>query len=515
MKIFTTEGIRRIDQQTIEEEGISRLELMERAASAVAYEIMSRWLPSKRIVIFAGPGDNGGDALAAARMLYEQGYHPEVYLFNIKSSHLSACCSTNRDLILKMEGVDFVEIVDTFNPPDLDRNDLVIDGLFGSGLRSPLKGGYQALVQYINESEAFVVSIDVPSGLFGEWNLGSDPRNIIQADLTLTFQFKRLAFFFAENAQFVGECKVLDLDLSENAISKTPTDFYLIEESDVRGILKPHSPFINKYDNGTVFLVAGSYGMMGAAILSARGATRAGAGLVTVHAPRCGFSPLMAAAPEVLFEGDRNEIFTTNIELHHKYSVVALGPGMGIADETLDAVDTFIKNYRMPCILDADALNCIALRPMLLRSIPKGSILTPHDAEFDRLFGLHHSDEERLKKAIDVSKLYEITIVLKGHHTMTVRPDGKVYINSSGNAGMATAGSGDVLTGVIAAFIAQGYAPDWGVVLGVYVHGKAGDIAVEEQGTYGLIAGDIANHVGKAIKYIMRPLPSPGYNDAF
>ena len=301
MKIFTTEGIRRIDEQTIDEENISRLELMERAASAVAYEIMSRWLPSKRIVIFAGPGDNGGDALATARMLYEQGYRPEVYLFNIKSSHLSACCSTNRDLILKMEGINFIEIVDTFNPPYLDQNDLVVDGLFGSGLRSPLKGGYQALVRYINESEAYVVSIDMPSGMFGEWNLGSDPRNIIQADLTLTFQFKRLSFFFAENAQFVGECKVLDLDLSENAINKTPTDFYLIEEEDVREILKPHTPFINKYNNGTVFLVAGSYGMMGAAILAARGATRAGAGLVTVHAPRCGFSPLSAAVPEVLF----------------------------------------------------------------------------------------------------------------------------------------------------------------------------------------------------------------------
>ena len=272
----------------------------------------------------------------------------------------------------------------------------------------------------------------------------------------------------------------------------------------MKGILKPHDPLINKYNNGTVFVVAGSYGMMGAAILVARGASRAGAGLVTVHAPRCGFVPLSTAVPEALFEADRNEIFTTSIELYHKYSVVALGPGMGTSEETVDAIDTFLKSYRQPCILDADALNCIALRPILLRSIPKGSILTPHNAEFDRLFGLHQSDEERLKKAIDVSKLYEITIVLKGHYTMTVRPDGKVYINSSGNAGMATAGSGDTLTGVIAALIAQGYAPDWGVVLGVYIHGLAGDIAVEEQGTHGLIAPDIANAVGKAIHTLMR-----------
>lgn len=503
MKIFTTDAINKIDEATIEGENISMLDLMERAAQAVAYEIISKWRPSKRIVIFAGPGNNGGDALAVARLLGEQGYSPEVYLFNIKSSHLSPCCSTNKDRLQGMESVVLTEVVDTFTPPELGINDVVIDGLFGSGLRSPLKGGYSALVQYINDSEAYVVSIDVPSGLYGEWNMGADHRNIIQANLTLAFQFRRLSFFFAENAQFVGEVKVLDLDMNQDAVVSTPTDFYLIEKEDVKSILKPHNKFINKYDNGTVFVVAGSYGMMGAAILVARGASRAGAGLVTVHAPRCGFIPLSTAVPEALFEADRNEIFTTSIELYHKYSVVALGPGMGTAEETIDAVDSFLKSYRQPCILDADALNCIALRPILLRSIPKGSILTPHDAEFDRLFGLHQSDEERLKKAIDVSKLYEITIVLKGHYSMTVRPDGKVYINSSGNAGMATAGSGDTLTGIIAALIAQGYAPDWGVALGVYIHGLAGDIAVKEQGTHGLIAPDIANAVGKAFQSLM------------
>ena len=218
MKIFTTEGIKKIDEATVESENISMLDLMERAAQAVAYEIISRWRPSKRIVIFAGPGNNGGDALAVARLISEQGYTPEVYLFNIKSSHLSPCCSTNKERLQGMEGVDYNEIVDTFTPPELSVNDVVIDGLFGSGLRSPLKSGYSALVQYINDSKAYVVSIDVPSGLFGEWNMGADHRNIIQANLTLAFQFKRLSFFFAENAQFVGEVKILDLDMSQEAI---------------------------------------------------------------------------------------------------------------------------------------------------------------------------------------------------------------------------------------------------------------------------------------------------------
>ncbi|MBR1883235.1 MAG: NAD(P)H-hydrate dehydratase [Muribaculaceae bacterium] len=497
MKIFTTDGIRRIEEKTIDQENISMLDMMERAAEAVSFEIIARWRVSKRIVIFAGPGNNGGDALAVARLLHEQGYRPEVYLFNIRSS-LSKCCSTNRDRLLGLEGIEFTEVTKTFDPVELGENDVVIDGLFGAGLREPLRGGYTALVQYINNSGAYVVSIDVPTGLFGEWNMGTDPRNIVCADLTLTFNFRRLSFFFQENARYLGHVKVLDLEMSTEAIAATPTDFYLVEREDARDMVLPRDPFSSKYYYGTILLIAGSYGMMGAAQLAARGAMRSGAGLVTVHAPRCGFTPMQTALPEVIFEPDRNEIFTTQIDMHHQYSVVALGPGMGTSDETVEAVDSFLKTFRRPCLIDADALNCIARRPMLLRSIPRGSVITPHASEFDRLFGEHHSDEERLQKAIGESRTLGITIVLKGHYTMTVRPDGKVYINSSGNAGMATAGSGDVLTGVIASLIAQGYKPDQAVALGIYVHGHAGDLAAATHSAYGLMASDIADHLGRA-----------------
>lgn len=451
MKIFTNDGLRRIGDRTLEKENIMMLDLIERAASAVSYELISRWRTSKRFVIFAGPGDNGADALAVARMMYEQGYRPEVYLFNIRSAQLSDCCLANRDRLIEVAGddIEFIEVIRNFNPPALDENDVVVDGLFGNGLRTPLRGGYTSLVQYINSSGAYVVSIDIPSGMFGEWNMGNDRRNIIHADLTLTYQSKRLAFYFAENAEFVGDCKVLDLELDRESLARTPTDFYLIEREDVHEVMHPRNPFINKYDNGTVLLIAGSYGMMGAAVLAARGALRVGAGLVTVHAPRCGFQVLQTAVPEALFEPDRNEIMTTSIDQRKTYSVVALGPGLSTYDETLEAVHQFIMNFKRPCLLDADALNCIARRPMLLRSIPSRSVITPHAIEFDRLFGEHHTDEERLKKALDVSKIYNITIVLKGHYTMTVRPDSKVYVNSSGNPGMATPGSGDVLTGVI------------------------------------------------------------------
>ena len=506
MKIFTNDGLRRIGDRTVEKEGIEMLDLIERAASAVSYELISRWRTSKRFVFFAGPGDNGADALAVARMMYEQGYRPEVYLFNIKSAQLSPCCLANRDRLLQTAGedIDFIEVIQNFNPPELDENDVVVDGLFGNGLRTPLKGGYTALVQYINASNAYIVSIDIPSGMFGEWNVGNDRRNIIRADLTLTYQSKRLAFYFAENAECVGECKVLDIEMDNESIARTPTDFYLIEKEDVHEMMKPRNPFSNKYDHGTLLLIAGSYGMMGAAVLAAKGALRAGAGLVTVHAPRCGYQVLQSAVPEALFEPDRNEIVTSAIDLRHTYSVVAMGPGMGVNDETIEAVHQFIMNFKRPCLLDADALNCIARRPMLLRSIPPRSIITPHAIEFDRLFGDHNTDEERLKKAIDVSKLYNITIVLKGHYTMTVRPDSKIYVNSSGNPGMATPGSGDVLTGVISALIAQNYPADRSVVLGVYLHGLAGDLASAVHGTYGMVATDIVDHLGKAIIEVMK-----------
>lgn len=508
MKIFTNEELKKIDIATIAADGITELDLMERAANAVAFEIMARWRTAQRMVIFAGPGNNGGDALAVARMLYEQGYRPEVFLFNIKSSHLSPCCQANRDRLLELEDIDFTEVVDNFNPPELSESDVVVDGLFGSGLHSPLKGGYTSLVQYINNSEAFIVAIDMPTGLFGEWNEGNDRRNIIRADLTLTFASKRLSFFFSENAEFIGQCVVLDIELNSNAIASMPTDFYLVEKEDVREKLQPLDPFINKYDNGTLYLIAGSYGMMGAAILAARGAQRIGTGLVTVHGPASANTIMQISCPEALFEADSSDLCTTMINPKHRSSVIALGPGMGTNDETIDAVDHFLKNYHKPCLLDADALNCIAKRPMLLRRIPKGSIITPHTGEFDRLFrrtildGI--TDEERLKTAISASRTYNITIVLKGHYTMTVRPDGKVYINSSGNPGMATAGSGDVLTGVISGLISQGYSPDTSVWMGVFIHGHAGDLASAKIGEQSVIASDIVDNLSTAIVDIKR-----------
>ena len=303
MKIFTTKEIKAIDARTVELEKISQIDLMERAATSVAYEIMSRWRPDRRFVVFAGPGNNGGDALAVARLLWAEGYtRIEVFFFNVPSSRLSDCCRINRDRLVAVNGIDYTEVVGgEFDPPALSYGDVVIDGLFGSGLMEPLKGGFTSLVQYINDSKAFVVSIDTPSGLLGEWNLG-DRRNIVRANLTFAFQFKRLSFFFAENAEFVGECKVLDIALNQEAMRSTRSNFYLVEDYEVKNVLRSRPLHCNKYNFGNMLLVAGSYGMYGAAVLAARAAMRSGVGLMTVHGACSGHDILQISVPEAKYE---------------------------------------------------------------------------------------------------------------------------------------------------------------------------------------------------------------------
>ena len=503
MKIFTTEEIREIDKYTIEVDGVSALDLIERVGEGVVAEVTARWLPSKPVVIFAGPGNNGADALSAGRILYEKGFRPKIFLFNIGGDRLSKDCRVCRDRVASLPGIDFVEVTSTFSLPDLLNTHLVIDGLFGSGLRDQLTGGFTSLVQYINESRATVISIDVPSGMFGDWNKDSIHRNVIHADLTLVIQFPRPAFFLRENAELVGDWKILDIGLSQKAMATIVPTYYMIESHDVKRKLKRRHPFASKNDLGTAAIIAGSYGMMGAAVFANKAAIRGGIGKVTAIAPRCGFNILQTAVPEAMFQADKNEIVISNIALKQEYSAVALGPGLGTHEMTISAVDDFLASRNRPVIIDADGLNCIAKRPTILNNLPVMSIITPHAGEFDRLFGQHSTDYERLKKAIEVSRQYNIFIILKGHYTAIIRPDGKIYFNSSGTPAMATAGAGDCLTGLIASFLAQGYLPEIAAILGVFIHGRAGEIAEERQGLYSVTASDICDCIGPAINSII------------
>lgn len=503
MKIFPSDMIAEIDRATCEAQNIDSIELMERAASAISCEIVSRFLPSQRIVVIAGPGNNGGDALAAARMLIERGYRRlEIYLFNV-TGKLSHDCEEQRKRLITIDGIQFTEITKGFTPPALGRGDVVLDGLFGAGLSRPLEGGFKTLVQYINESNAFTISVDVPSGMFSEWNQVTNRRDMIHASLTLAISFPRISFFFEEHADIVGEWKILDIELDQAKVRATSSQWFWVEERNVRRVLKPRPPFANKRDFGSVMVMAGSMGMMGAAVMCARAAMRAGAGLVTVHSARCGMQVIQGSVCEAMFEPDKNERYITDMRLHYNHNAVGVGPGIGTYDETVNALEGLLKNVSSPLVLDADALNCMAKRPALLSLVPPMSVITPHKGEFDRLFGEHESDEDRLRKAVEQAQYYNIIIALKGRYTAVVRPDGKVYFNSTGNPGMATAGAGDVLTGVITALAAQGYKPEMAATAGVYIHGLAGDMAAADLGQYGMTASDIIDRLPLAIKHLM------------
>ena len=504
MKIFNTQDIRAIDRRTMEAEGVTALELIERAAAGIASEIGARWRPSRPLTVFAGPGNNGADALAAARLLAAQGFAPQVYLFNIGGNRLSRDCRDCRDkLLAEAPGVNFTEVTGHFTTPELNSRHLVIDGLFGSGIKGLLTGGFMVLVRYINESGATVVSIDVPSGMNGDLTAEGVNRNSVHADLTLAMQFPRPAFFMRENAELTGEWKVIDIGLSREAIRSTPTNFHLVEANEVKNLLRPRNPFASKADFGSALLVSGSYGMMGASVLSARGALRAGVGKLTVHAPMCGYEIMQCSVPEALFDADKHKLVNTDMRPAHDYSAIGVGCGIGTHELTEVALEQLLQSRTKPLVLDADALNCIAHRPSMMTDLPVLSVITPHAGEFDRLFGEHTTDKARLLKAIEVSHYYNILILLKGHYTALVRPDSKVYFNSTGTPAMATAGSGDVLTGIITAFMAQDYKPEVSALIGAYIHGLAGELAEAKQGSYGVTAGDIADCVGTAIKNLM------------
>ena len=507
MKIFTNAQRKAIVQYTIEHDGVTELDLVERAGDGIAREIMSRWQPQQRTIVFAGWGNNGADALSATRILMRNGFNPEIYLFNIGGNRLSKECAKCKELLLsEFPQVKLKEVVSEFLPPELNSRCLVIDGLFGSGLNRPLPQSICVILRSINDSNADVVSIDIPSGLFSEWNTNLVNNNTIHATLTIAIEFPHLSFFFDDNAELIGEWTTVSIGLSQEAIRNTTYQYYLITHADAQKILRPRWPEANKSEYGSALICAGSYGMMGAAVLATRGCLRAGAGKVTCYSPQCGNTILQTAVPSAMFATSNDKTYLTDISLRHTYQAIGIGPGIGTRDDTITALGNFLKQCnakQMPLVIDADALNCIAARPILLNYLPVMSVLTPHEGEFDRLFGEQSSSEARLRKAIEVSAFYNVVILLKGRYTAVVRPDGKVHINSSGSPALATGGSGDVLTGIITGLMSQSYSSEMATILGAYIHGVAGEICADEHGTFGTTAEDIAQNVGKAIKSIV------------
>ncbi len=490
IKIFPTIQLKELDAYTIENEPVSSIDLMERASRALARAMSERWSAETPFTVFAGPGNNGGDALAVSRLLAERGCRVEVYLFNTKGT-LSPDCETNKERLAGVAGIDFHEITTQFVPPVLTAEHVVVDGLFGSGLNKPLSGGFAAVVKYINTSPATVVAIDVPSGLMGEDNTYNIQANIIRADLTLSLQLPKLAFLFAENAPFVGEWQLLDIGLSEEAIEEKETDFALTEHEDVASMLKPRGKFAHKGNFGRALLIAGSQGMAGASVLAARACLRSGVGLLTVHIPFCNNFIVQTSVPEAMTEIDINDVRFSCATDTDDYQAVGIGPGLGKAGDTEAALLEQIESCQTPMVVDADALNLLGEHRSYIGRLPKGSILTPHPKELERLVGKCQNSYERLTKARELARSAGVHILLKGAHSVVIAPSGKCWFNPTGNPGMATGGSGDVLTGVVLALLAQGYDAETAARMAAYVHGLAGDIACKKHGVMGMTAGDI------------------------
>lgn len=502
MKIFTATQIHELDKYTIEHEPIKSIDLMERAARALTTAITRRWGQSVPVVVFAGPGNNGGDALAVARMLSDLNYQVQTFLFNI-SGKLSADCVEQKQRLISKRGRPLLtEVTQQFDPPQLEAGMLVVDGLFGSGLNKPLAGGFASLVKYINSSKAEVVSIDMPSGLMTEDNSYNVRANIVRATLTLTLQQPKLSFLFAEYQQFIGELQVVDINLSQEGMEKIDAHYTLMSTSDVRPLLKPRDPFAHKGMMGHALLVAGSYGMAGAAVLAARACMRAGTGKLTVHTPRRNAGILQMAIPEAILHTDREETVFSEAVATEGFQAMAIGPGLGTNEQTGIALIAQIRRAQCPVVADADALNILAAKHAWLQQLPKGIILTPHAKELERLEGQCTDSFERLTKARMLAERLQGYVILKGHHTAVCMPDGHIAFNSTGNAGMATAGSGDVLTGILLGLLARGYQQREACILGVCLHGLAGDLAAQELGEESLMASDIINYLPKAFRHL-------------
>lgn len=500
MKIFSAKQIRKWDNFTIQQEPISSIDLMERASRTFMQWFIEKFPnPLKPISIFCGQGNNGGDGLAIARILQEHFYEVEIFICKIGNSS-SPDFSENLKRLPAFQNIQIHQVEKNNTFPNLENHGILIDAIFGSGLNRPVEGYWGELLTHLNQQNQTIVSVDIPSGVFAD----QPTEGIsIYADFTFSFQTPKLAFLFPENENRVGEWEYNSIKLHPGFLEKTATDFYYLEKKDVQDFLKTRKKYAHKGTFGHALIIAGSYGKVGAAILATKAALRTGAGLVSIHAPKCAYEILQISTPEAMVSIDKNDLYFSQIDEVEKYKVIGIGPGVGTEKITEEALKVFLEKIKTPIVIDADALNLIAKNKNWLALIPHNSILTPHPKEFERLFGKTKNNFERNDLQRDFSKKYNIYIVLKGAHTCISTPEGKCYFNSTGNPGMATGGSGDVLTGILTSLLSQGYNSLETSVLGVFLHGLAGDVTLSDSVSLeSLIASDLIENIGKAFSVL-------------
>ncbi|MGJ7031399.1 NAD(P)H-hydrate dehydratase [Niabella hirudinis] len=499
MKLLSATQIRQWDEFTIKNEPIVSLELMERAANAC-----TRWLLQHTLAgtyyIFCGKGNNGGDGLAIARLLYNAGKPIKVFILESDAKGSDDYISNFR-ILHHLSAIPIYQVRSEKDLPVIPEACILIDALFGTGLNRELTGLAALLVGHLNSSGVPVISIDVPSGLFCDQ---SSPRhNIIRARHTLTFQVLKKAFLMAENAPWFGQVHLIDINLHPSYPDLVDTPFNIINQTMVRRIYRPRTAFAHKGNFGHALIIAGSYGKTGAAVLSTRACLRTGAGLVTAHVPGRSVSILQTAAPEAMVLPDPEAAHITRLDYKPGFfSAIGIGPGIGTGVKTKYFLRELLEHEALKLVLDADALNIIAESPGLLNLLSPGSILTPHPKEFSRLFGEQENDFKKMEVALSKAMELNVVIVLKGHHTLVALPDGAGFFNITGNAGMAKGGSGDVLTGMLTALLAQGYSAKEAAIMGVFMHGLAGDLAAAPRGMEAMTATDIIENIGNAFQQL-------------
>lgn len=491
MKLLSAAQIRQWDEYTIQHEPISSLELMERAAGKCTQWIITKKLYDKPIKIFCGKGNNGGDGLAIARQLIEKDIHPSIYILETGQNGSNDFNANLQRLHPLTSGIHFIGSKAGF--PFIDRDEIVIDALFGAGLNRSLEGLSAVLADHINRSQATVISIDVPSGMFTD--ISSKGNTIIKAQHTLTFQCQKLCFLVAENSEYFGMVEVMDIGLHEQFLSSVATDINITYLEDAARLYQPRKAFAHKGDFGHALIIGGAEGKTGAAIIAGECCLRSGAGLTSVHLLSGDYTAINSRCPEVMtLAGD--ELVKKNLS---RFSAIGAGPGLGTDDIALHIISLLLDNFNGPMVFDADALNIFSQNKEWLSRLPSSTILTPHPKEFDRLFGEHPDDFARIASALHRSRELNIVIVLKGHHTL-IAANGEGFFNTTGNAGLAKGGSGDALTGIITALLAQDYSPVAAAKLGVFIHGLSADLALEFQSYESVLASDICKYSGRAFK---------------
>lgn len=498
VKVLLSDQIREADKFTIENEPIASIDLMERASQAFVNWFKSYFDTAENIAVFCGTGNNGGDGMAISRLLIHLGYSVQTFYIS-KGNEGSPDFENNKK---ELDGLIRVQSIDSISDfPDLEFTDIIIDAIFGSGLTRPVEGLYAEVISGINSAHAKVISVDIASGLPCDFPF----ENIVAVRpyYTISFQLPKLAFFFRENAQYVGEWEIVDIGLDRDFIENQETHFHWVNYSFARVLVSGRERHSHKGNYGHALIISGSKGKMGAAVLAARGCLRSGVGLLTMHCPACGTNILQSSVPEAMVIENAGSDFIKKQEINIEgYSALGIGPGLGQEKETYEFISGLLSEAEIPMVIDADALNIISSHAELLEILPRNSILTPHPKEFSRIAGETRSTPEQYELQMEFSRKYHCYVVLKGGYTSISTPEGSLFFNTHGNPGMATGGAGDVLTGIITGLLAQGYSSQNAAILGVFLHSIAGDEAAEFKTQPGMITSDIIDYLPEAYRLL-------------